>query len=340
MKRGGRGDHRVRLLVVAACALFLVLLPRDSSAQGQTTRWDVALPWSPAIFHVDNARRFADEVRRVTEGAVDLTVRPDGATGVAGDESLRAVQEGRVPMAQFLAPAQAGDLPVLGAEALPFLVADMQQLRLLDAIARPIWADALRTKNQKLLYVVPWPSQSFLLKRELTRFDDLRGVRMRVTDKTWADVSVALRMTPQTITMADLPAALASGRIDGMMGSMTSVSAQRYWRFFKYAYATNHRWLFDFMTVNLDAWNRLTPLQQQQIEAVARQMEPAFWAVSEAEDSLRLDDLRRNNMSRAPVGPEILRRMREATAFAWGDYARRGPDEAKILRDFRARVQK
>lgn len=40
------------------------------------------------------------------------------------------------------------------------------------------------------------------------------------------------------------------------------------------------------MTANLDAWNALTPEQQRQIETVARQLEPEFWAMSAAEDSL------------------------------------------------------
>lgn len=47
---------------------------------------------------------------------------------------------------------------MLGIETLPFLVADHAHLRILDAIARPAWAEALWAKNQKLLYVVPWPS--------------------------------------------------------------------------------------------------------------------------------------------------------------------------------------
>jgi len=45
-------------------------------------------------------------------------------------------------------------------------------------------------------------------------------------------------------------------------------------------------------------------------------------------------------MSRAPVGPDILRRMGEATAFARDDHARRGPEEARLLRDCRARARR
>jgi len=61
------------------------------------------VPWAETLFHVANARRIADEVRRVSEGAVELRVRADGSAGIAAAESLCAVQEGRVPVAQFLA---------------------------------------------------------------------------------------------------------------------------------------------------------------------------------------------------------------------------------------------
>lgn len=322
-----------------AVLILLAGLAPPALAQPEAVQWQYALPWADAIFHVANARRFAEEVRRETGGTLDITIRAEAAAGFDSTGSLRAVQENLVPMAQFLA-SQTAELPILGTEALPFLVADLDQLRALDSIGRPVWAQALRQRNQKLLMVVPWPSQNFFLKRELRGIDDLRGVRMRVSDSTWQRVSVALRMTPERVSAADLPAALASGRLDGLMGSMTTAVAQRHWRFFKYAYATNHRWLFDLVTVNLDAWNRLDPAQQTALEAVARRLEPEFWAISAAEDALRVEDLRRNRMSRAPVGPDLLRRMRDATAFTWEEYARQSPEAAALLRDFRAASRK
>jgi TRAP-type C4-dicarboxylate transport system substrate-binding protein len=327
-------DRLVRTGAVTALALAAPL----ALAQ---TKLDVSMPWGPSEFHVVNAQNFAKRVGEVTKGQVAMTVHSGGALGIKANESLRAVEEGTVPMAEYAAFQNVGDLPLLGIESLPFLVDDYAQLRVMHSYARPAWEAALAKRGQKVLYVVPWPSQNFFTKKPVKTMDDLKGVRMRTYDRNTAEMVQKLGMVPQQMNNPDIVPALASGRLDAVMTSGTTAAAQKYWEFLKHTYNTNHLWASNLMVINLGAWNKLSPENRAAIEKLAKEMEPEFWRVSEGEHAQRMTQLRQNGMTVDPASKELLERMRTVTRPMWDEFGKAsGPEGAKILADYRAKTGK
>jgi TRAP-type C4-dicarboxylate transport system substrate-binding protein len=270
-----------------------------------------------------------------------MTVHPGGALGIKANESLRAVEEGTVPMAEYAAFQNVGDLPLLGIESLPFLIDDYQQLKVMHSFARPAWEAALAKRGQKVLYVVPWPSQNFFTKKPVKTLDDLKGVRMRTYDRNTAEMVSKLGMVPQQMNNPDIVPALASGRLDAVMTSGTTAAAQKYWEFLKHTYNTNHLWASNLMVINLGAWNKLSPENRAAIEKLAKEMEPEFWRVSEGEHAQRMTQLRQNGMTVDPASKELLERMRTVTRPMWDEFGKAsGPEGAKILADYRAKTGK
>ena len=247
--------------------------------------WDISIPWGPTEFHTVNAQNFADAVAEATDGAVTMTVHAGGALGIRANESLRAVEDGAVQMAEFAAFQNVGDVPILGIESIPFLISDYAQLRQMHEIVRPTWEAELEKRNQKALYIVPWPSQNFFTKEPVTTSEDFDGVRMRTYDANTATMVQRLGMVPLQMNNADIVPALATGKLDAVMTSGGTAVSQKYWEFLNHTYNTNHLWASNIMTVNLDSWNELTAEQQSAIEELATTMEPEFWAVSEAEQA-------------------------------------------------------
>ena len=80
--------------LVGATALAVQAIP--AAAQ---VKWDLSTVWPETNFHTQNARRFADEVKKATNGSVEITVKAGGQLGFKGPEHLRAVRDGLVPMA-------------------------------------------------------------------------------------------------------------------------------------------------------------------------------------------------------------------------------------------------
>src|SRR5580765_6289243 len=111
--------------LIAAAALALA----SASAAAQT-KWDLSTVWPDGNFHTKNAMRFADEVKKATNGSVEITVKAGGQLGFKGPEHLRAVRDGLVPLADVLNIQQVGDEPFMGVESIPFLVGNVDELKI------------------------------------------------------------------------------------------------------------------------------------------------------------------------------------------------------------------
>src|SRR5262245_14719749 len=97
----------------------------------------LATVWPDGNFHTVNCKRFADEVRTATSGAVEIDVKSGGQLGFKGPEQLRAVRDGLVPMADILNIQQVGDEPIMGVEGIPFLCGSADELKVLHKYLRP-----------------------------------------------------------------------------------------------------------------------------------------------------------------------------------------------------------
>lgn len=300
--------------------------------------WDVAYPWGATEFHTVDGMNYAKAVEEATNGEVKLTIHPGGALGIKANESLRAVEDGAVPMAEYGMFQNVGDLPILGIEALPFLVKDYAQLKVMHSLVRPIWEAELEKRNQKALYMVPWPSQNFFTKKEIKTFEDFEGIKMRTYDANTATMVSRLGMAALQMNNADIVPALATGKLDAVMTSGSTAAAQKYWEFLDHVYNTNHLWATNVLVVNLDYWNELTEEQRTIMEDLAKKMEPEFWAISEAEHATRMKQLADNGMTVQAPPADVLAKMKEVTADMADDFIARVPEAGPIIAEFKAKV--
>ncbi len=328
----------LRYLVSAFSALMLTGLACTVQAE---QRMDVSVPWGPSEFHTQNAMRFAERVKVETKGELLLTVHPGATLGVKPNESLRAIADGVVPMAEFALFQNASRGAALAVETLPFLVENYEQLKVLHGHVRPVWEGILARNKQKALYMVPWPSQYFFVKKPIATIADMKGLRMRTLDKLTTDWVNRLGMTPVQLTNPEIVQALGSNMIDGVPTSAGTAAAQKYPEFLGYGYHTNHLWATNVMAVNVDTWNALKPELRATVERVAREMEPEFWAVSQAEDAKRVAELKSKGMKVEPMPTAVVEEMRKLTRDLWAEYAKpMGPETEKALAAYRTQTGK
>ena len=106
-----------RRAALGAGASAFAMAPAIAGAQA-AAKLPLSTVWPDSNFHTVNARRFAEEVKKATGGAVDIDVKPGGQLGFKGPEQLRAVRDGLVPMADILNVQQVGDEPMFGIEGI------------------------------------------------------------------------------------------------------------------------------------------------------------------------------------------------------------------------------
>ncbi|MEM6743523.1 MAG: TRAP transporter substrate-binding protein [Pseudomonadota bacterium] len=325
--------RRSTLKAAGAAAVLLA-----SSAAATAAEWDLSTVWPDANFHTMNAVRFAEEVASATGGEVTINVRSGGQLGFKGPEHLRAVRDGLIPMADVLNVQQIGDEPVLGTEGVPFLVSSADDLKVLHKHIRPVFEEVAARNNQKILYMVPWPTQYVHMKTAADTLAGLDGIKVRGADKNAADMLSLMGMSGILIPWGEVVPALASGAIDGVATSAVSGVDGKFWEFLSHVYPTNHSWSSQMVTVNLDAWNSISAEAQAAIEEVAAKLEPEFWDVSIAADASSLEKLKANGMTVVEIPGPMLVDMQAATTPMLEDYLARVPEAEGPVRAYLAEL--
>ncbi|SDZ91348.1 TRAP transporter substrate-binding protein [Rubrimonas cliftonensis] len=327
--------RRTTLAALGLGALGLGAMLAATPALAET-RWDLSTVWPDGNFHTINAKRFAEEVSAATGGEVVIEVRSGGQLGFKGPEHLRAVRDGLVPMADVLNIQQVGDEPVLGAEGVPFLVSSADELRALHRHLRPVYEAVAARNNQKILYMVPWPTQYLHMKAKAESLDALADTKVRAPDKNAADMLDLAGMAGVLIPWGEVVPALASGAVSGVSTSAVSGVDGKFWEFLDYVYPTNHVWSSQMVTVNLDAWAALTPERQAAVEAVAARLEPEFWETSVAADGESLDKLKAGGMQVVEIPAPMMAEFRARTASMLEDFLARVPEAEAPVRAYLA----
>jgi TRAP-type C4-dicarboxylate transport system substrate-binding protein len=328
---------RRHLIIGLAGAAALAVQAIPAAAQ---VKWDLSTVWPETNFHTQNARRFADEVKKATNGAVEITVKSGGQLGFKGPEHLRAVRDGLVPMADILNIQQIGDEPLLGTEGIPFLVGNGDELKVLHKYLRAEYEKVAEKNNQKMLYTVPWPTQYLHLKAKSDTVDGLKGIKVRVPDKNAADMVNAFGMSGILIPWGETIPALASGAVAGVSTSAVSGVDGKFWEFLKYVYPTNHVWSSQIVTVNLDEWKKLKAEQRQAIEETAKRLEPEFWAASVKADTDSLARLKEGGMEVVEIPPAMMAEFRARSAPLLDAFLKRVPAAEKAVRAYLSEMKR
>ena len=317
-----------------------VLTARRVQSASAATSLDLATVWPDGNFHTTNAKRFAEEVGKVTGGEIKINVHAGGSLGFKGPEQLRAVRDGLVPLADILNIQQIGDEPMLGTEFDPVPGRLRQELKILHKYLRPEYEAIAAKNNQKVLYMVPWPTQYLHLKVKADTLDGLKGVKIRVPDKNAQDMCAAVGMAPVLIPWGETIPALASGAVAGVSTSSVSGVDGKFWEFLKYVYPTNHTWSCQMVNVNNDTWKKLTPAQQKAIEDLGKKLEPDFWAASLKADTDSLKRLTDGGMEVVQIPPAMMKDFQAKTAPLLDAFLKRVPAEKPVKAFWRGEARR
>ncbi|MCX8998376.1 TRAP transporter substrate-binding protein [Rhizobiaceae bacterium BDR2-2] len=315
----------------ALFAGLAVMLAGFATSAAAETAWDMSVVWPEGNFHTKNAMKFAETVKEVTDGEVVITVHSGGSLGIKGPEGMGAVRDGIVPIADILMSQQVGEAPVLGVETLPYLAPTMPDLALLHKFFRPKIEEVAASMNQKLLYMVPWPGQAVYSPNQIEKIEDIAGLKIRVVDANGHDFFAALGALPIQMPWGEVVPSLAAGTINGVTTSSSSGVDGAFWEFMKHMNTFNWQASSNIVTVNLDAWNALSPEHQAAIEQASARLEGEFWLVSRAEDESKLALLKEKGVTVTAPSPELKEALVERAKPLWDDFLKRVPDAAPYI---------
>lgn len=262
----------LKKIIVAAAALCA------GAAQGQT-KWDMPTPYSDGEFHTRNIVMFVDEVKKATNGKLDIEVHSNGSL-LKHPDILRGVASGQVPIAEFLLGQFGNEDPIFEADNIPFVAAGYGAAWKFYQAQKPLLVKHLGKRGLTLLYSVAWPGQGIYTKEPLKSVEDLKGTKFRTYSPMTARLAELLGASPTVVQVPDVPQMFATGGIQAMITSSATGTSTKAWEFVKNYYNTSAFHPKNVVVVNTRALSRLPKGEQQALKTAAATAEKRGWEMS------------------------------------------------------------
>lgn len=298
--------------------IVLAALAAASVAHAQT-QWKLATGYRAESFHTENIAQFARDVERTTAGALKITVHPNNTLFKLGD-IRQAVEDGKSEAGETIMTSMVGEMPITGADAIPFVVSSYADARRLWNLQRPLIEKHFAARGLLPLYAVPWPPQGLFVSAPVQSPADFRGTRMRTYNQSTQRIAQMLGATPVDVPMVEVNQALASGKMDSMITSAVTGVENKVWGQIGHYYTINAWFPKNIVFANLKAVQSLSPAVRQALLAAAAEAEARGWALSEQVADASTRELTHQGMKVGRVSPSFeaeLKRMGERFSREW-----------------------
>jgi TRAP-type C4-dicarboxylate transport system substrate-binding protein len=298
------------ILIAALCAATV--------AHAQTT-WKLATGYRAESFHTENIVQFAKDAAAATQGQLKIDVTPNGALFKLND-IRQAVQDGNAQAGEIIMTSMVKEVPVAGADSIPFVVGSYQRAARLWELQRPGMERELTARGLKLLYTVPWPPQGLYTTRPVKLASDFVHMKMRTYNQTTVRIAEMLGASSVDVPMAEVGRAANEGRMDSMITSAITGVENKVWRSIKYYYEINAWYPKNIVFVNAKSFDALTPAVRAAVLKAAADAEVRGWVQSEATAQSSTKELQANGIKVERISPELdaqLKRIGERFSREW-----------------------
>lgn len=302
-----------RRFTVATGALLAAPRARAGAA------WRLATGYRADSFHTLNIAALASAVEAATGGELRITLHPNNSLVKLADIRA-AVEAGQLEAGEAIMTSLASQIPIAGADAVPFITGSYADARRLWRLQRPLLERRFAARGLEVLYAVPWPPQGLYSARPVASAADLRGSRMRTYNATTARIAELLGAQGVDVAMVDVGKALAEGRIDSMITSAVTGVENKVWSHVKHYYEIDAWFPKNLVFANAAALAALPARSRDALRQASAAAEQRGWAASAASATQSVDELRRNGMKVERTPPELgreIKRLGERFSVEW-----------------------
>lgn len=320
--------------MIIRIALALTFASGTAVAQ---TKWDMPTPYSDGEFHTRNVRQFAEDVKKNTNGALDITVHSNQSL-IKHPDILRAVSTGQVNIGEVLLGQFSNEDPVFAADNIPFVAPGYDAAWKFYQAQKPVLEKKLQGRGLRLLYAVAWPGQGLYTKDPLKSAADMKGQKMRTYSPLTSRLAELLGASGVQVQVTDVPQMFATGAMQAMVTSSATGTSTKAWEFVKNYTRTNAWNPKNVVVANERGFSRLPKEQQQGLLKAAAAAEPRGWEMSKAREKEGDETLAKNGIAVAEASPQLkaeLAKIGEQMAAEWEKAA--GADGQAILKAYRGK---
>jgi TRAP-type transport system periplasmic protein len=324
---------------LAALALVLGLTAGTSAATAATT-WDY-YSFTGVTHPITKFQMgFADEVKKRTNGELNIVVRPAGELPFRATEAVKIAGQGQVQLSSGYAGFIAGTLPIASLSTHAYLLRSFEDVQKAWPIIDKYTAPEFKKLNVKTLYWFSWPPQNmFGVGEPITTLEAFKGRKIRSTSPLQAEMLRRVGASTVTLTTAEVPVAMERGLMEGVLTANFNLTGAKWDEFVEWAwYSDVHIAGPNYELVNLDAYNALPDNVRKTLDEVA-----AEWTVSMTEGIAKMEIEAKEQIAKGgrikqiESDPKEVAKITDLVAPFWDEWAKsEGETATKMMAEIRA----
>jgi TRAP-type transport system periplasmic protein len=320
----------------ALAAPALLLAAGAARAQGAPIKWQMATPYPDGNFHTRNIKEFAADLEQATGGKLSLTVHSN-ASLLPMPQIKRGVQTGQVQLGEILLTAYSNEDPFFDADAVPFLVPDLDGARKLANLQRQYIEARFARQGVSLLYTVGWPAAGFYTQVPLGSLDVLKGSRFRTFSPMTNRFAALIQANPVLVQQAELAQAFATGIATAMVTSAQTGVDTSAWDYCKVFTPANFSMTKNAVLVSRRAMEAVPADIQAAVVAAAKRAEDRGWVYAKEAQDASQARLAEKGIIIGTVPPAVMEALKQIGATMAEEWiAKAGEDGRKLVDALRA----
>ena len=296
----------------------------------QAEKWDMPTPYSDQTFHTVNIKKFANDVRAATDGKLNIIIHSAGSL-IKHGEIKNAVRSQQVPIGEFLMGLLANENAAFGIDTLPLVATSYEDAEKLWTAQKPVLEALLAKQRLVPLFSVPWPPQGLYTKKEITKANDLKGVKFRSYNANLEKFATLIGAAPTQIEAPDIAQAFATGRVEAMITSPSTGANSKAWDFLSH-YSPINAWVpKNVVVVNKAAFDTLDDATKAAIMEAAAAAQKRGWELSKQEATEKTEVLRSNGITIVDPSNALKSDLATIGADLLKDWQASASEEAKAI---------
>lgn len=338
--------HKPMTRVVLIIALFVLLAScggqeassggsgDSNGGSGKSITWKLASYAAEGQSMPRTHNWWAEEVERRTDGQLKIEIYLSGSLPYQQTESLKAIDEGLVEVAEVFGGSLGGSEKALEVLDLPgFVPPDMQLRSELQRYLKEPLNEIVREKYDARVYsFFQLEPRNLYTKEPIPNLDALAGTKVRALGELESNFTQALGAAPQSMSWPDTYVAMQQGVIGGFWIVDSAVYTSNMYEVSDYIIDLQVGGASTYLMINQSAFESLP----QDVQQVLTDLEPEYQA--KIEENI-MEDIEVNREQLLDEGMEVTNwpqrdreRMQTVARDLWEDwYAGADPDAQRIF---------
>lgn len=325
-----KGSRVLTAIVVLTMALCFI----PSMSAAKKVSMDLYCYVSRSHSFTQEIIKFAENVKKQSNGEIDIRVLGVDEITYKGNEFLRLMRNGAVDMVQMLPSYVAGDSPLLVGPDLPFLNSKRDyrvSLEMYDALGS-IAEEELAKWNSVVLSRWTYPEQNVWFREVVDNIANWKGKKIRTYGP---DLTVAMnKIGAAGVTMAagEVYTALQRGVIDGAYTAPVTLLTMHWYEVIKQGWRIQAGFPVDHLLISKTKWEQLDKAQKKLLKKAAIELAEECQSYSTTRLSGQLDELKKNGVSIRQVSDKEFDQLSKMAEGAWYNWAKRVPEGKQALK--------